>query len=298
MHATVRAPYIKLQKRLTAIPNCRIPSSTRHVSRVAQRSPTFMPPVTPHSTRPNPSHNTKNQPTDLHTNPPHSETNYSTKTYLNHNYKTYRRTNTTTDTSSTTPPQTNTPYHSPPTNSLTCIVPSETRTDTYPTHTTTINTNKLRSVSDTMVAMPPQIPTTSTCQALTHAWHQSLNHATLHRLMTIYRNNIIPGLTSSSIDATCPITCSACAHGKCAQLPHPRTSHQHRHVADVISSDSVGPIQSPSRLHHHHILTFLDATTCFTISIPIRSRSEPTTLIPSTLTYIARLHDRTPSRYL
>lgn len=104
-------------------------------------------------------------------------------------------------------------------------------------------------------------------------------------------------LTPTSIDTSVPITCSSCVNGKGTQSPHHRTTHNHHLPAGVISIDTIGHTQPPSQLDHRHIFTSIDASTRFAQSIPIRSRSELTTIIPQTLEKMTRTHNQLATRF-
>lgn len=105
----------------------------------------------------------------------------------------------------------------------------------------------------------------------------------------------IPGLHPSYIDKNIPLICPACADCK-DETSTSRTTHSHHPQADTISGDTLGPIRLRCQLHHRHARTFVDATTRYAIFIPICSRTELTTLIPATLTKIAKFHRRPPNR--
>lgn len=155
-----------------------------------------------------------------------------------------------------------------------------------------------RVLSDHMLTViPTHIPVTDLVNATIHAWHVTLNHGPLQRLAAIAKPGVIPGPTPTAINTSMSLTCSACADDRGKQAPHKRTTHDHHRTTEVISSDTVGPIQPPSQLAHRYILTLLDAASRFAIYIPIRSRADLSHLTPNTIQDMTALHNRTPRRF-
>lgn len=169
---------------------------------------------------------------------------------------------------------------------------------TGPGTTNTMNGQQRRAVTDRMIASS-HLPRHEDMHAdRTHVWHLILNHAPLARLLDLARSGSISGLSAGVINSARPLTFPACADGKGVLSPHPRIKQQTNPPAAIISSDTDGPVNPMSTLQHRHIITFLDAATRFSISIPIRSRAQLAKLIPDTLTQIANLQCTTHSGFI
>lgn len=169
----------------------------------------------------------------------------------------------------------------------------EKQTTRVPQDSTTPPTANRRISDHMLMVTPPNLTTSDPLAATTHTWHVILNHAPIQRLAHIARHDVITGITPTTINTTTPITCSACADGRGTQQTHPRTTHDHHRPTEIISSDTVGPIQPPSQLAHRHIRAVFDAA----ISIAIRYRAELTHLIQTTIQQMAAQNNRTPRRF-
>lgn len=129
------------------------------------------------------------------------------------------------------------------------------------------------------------------------ALHLSFNHAPLPLLRTIIQSGLYPHLKHIIIPPKSFITCTGCIHGKAAQRPHRSSSNPLSLPGQYISSDTIGPIRPPSGRCHRHIVTFLDTHSRFIIAIPIKSRAELATIIPTTMQYIRSIHGKSPNRF-
>lgn len=100
-------------------------------------------------------------------------------------------------------------------------------------------------------------------------WHLRLGHAHPRKIQTMAKHHMLPSLPSSLGNDAISLTCSACLTDKLRPAPNRRTHHTNI-KGEQISSDLLGPITPPSRIHNQkYAVTFVD-----TVAIPLHSAFE------------------------
>lgn len=127
-------------------------------------------------------------------------------------------------------------------------------------------------------------------QAAVYAWHLAANHAPLAKLKHMAQLKLFPSMNAIGWDKITHITCTACYQGKLRTNTHPPARRNPCHPGQILSSDTIGPINPPSTHGHRHILTIMDLATRKLIALPMRARSETPALIAKHITQIQTTH--------
>lgn len=132
---------------------------------------------------------------------------------------------------------------------------------------------------------------------MTPVWHLVLKRAPIPRLAATAKPGVISGLTPTTISTNITFTCTACEDGKGKQSPQYRICHEDYRVADVIISDTAGPLTPPSSIQHRHGLIFIDGASRYAIAIKIKTRAEVPTILAKTIPELGRTHGLTQRRF-
>ena len=92
-------------------------------------------------------------------------------------------------------------------------------------------------------------------------WHQRFGHLGENNLRKLVDSNMVLNLECSTKELD---FCERCAIGKACSLPFPR--HQESRATEVLEllhSDVIGPMQTPSIGGAKYIVTFVDDMSCF-----------------------------------
>ncbi|XP_070008775.1 uncharacterized mitochondrial protein AtMg00300-like [Nicotiana sylvestris] len=107
----------------------------------------------------------------------------------------------------------------------------------------------------------------------THLWHARLGHLSMDKLKAMVKLNLLKGLPNLRNFGGEEV-CEGCQYEKAHRLPFDRSLSRCNAPLELIHSDSIGPMRTPSFPSYSYLLIFINDFTRFTWVYFVKHKSE------------------------